>query len=123
MLFPKIAVYGIAILSSIAPGLAATVLSRFERRSDPIFNGGVKRAAAAPNSRIKLRIALRQEDPIELEKIAMDIAAPGHARYRQHLTGDEVAYLSRPMPQAVKMVQSWLNDFGLSGSLDRDTIL
>jgi tripeptidyl-peptidase I len=123
MLFPKIAVYGIGILSSITPGLADTVLSRFERRSDPIFNGWVKRATAAPNSRIKLRIALRQEDPIELEKIAMDIATPGHARYRQHLTGDEVAYLSRPMPQAVKMVQSWLNDFGLSGSLDRDTIL
>jgi tripeptidyl-peptidase-1 len=123
MLFlSQVVVYGIMLASSALSGLADTTPIRFEKRSSHIRNGWVKRSTAASSKRIKLRIALRQEDPLELENIAMDIATPSHPRYRQHLTADEVAYLSRPMAQAVEGVQSWLSDFGLSGSLDRDMI-
>lgn len=110
------------LLSGIASGLAEPLVSRFEKRDDHVRNGWVKRGVAAPNSRIRLRIALRQEDPLELENIAMDIATPGHSRYRRHLTADEVAHLSRPVSQAVEGVQAWLGSFGLNGSVDNDMI-
>jgi tripeptidyl-peptidase-1 len=98
-------------------------LARVEKRLDQARNGWIKRSAAPSNGRIKLHIALRQEDPAELEKIAMDIATPGHARYRQHLTAIEVAHLSRPAAGAVDGVQSWLSDVGLSGTLNHDMIV
>jgi tripeptidyl-peptidase I len=124
MLFlSQVVVYGILLASSAVSGLADTTPIRFEKRSSHIRNGWVKRSTAPSSTRITLRIALRQEEPLVLEEIAMDIATPSHSRYRQHLTADEVAYLSRPKAQAVQGVQSWLSDFGLSGSLDHDMIV
>ena len=65
-----------------------------ERRSDaPASFASV--GAASPDTMLKLRIQLAQNDIAGLEDALMAVSTPGNALYGQHLTAEEVR-ASRP---------------------------
>lgn len=87
--------------------------------------GGIPKAAfrdarwerkwvAPRDGSIKLHIALRQEDGGRAaEQRLLSISDPKSPYFRQHLTSDEVPYLSTPAQGTVHMVESWLWQYGL----------
>lgn len=73
-----------------------------------------RRWVAPRDGPIKLHIALRQEDGgRRVEQRLMALSDPNSPDFRQHLTGDDAQYLSKPGQGAVHAVESWLWQYGL----------
>jgi tripeptidyl-peptidase-1 len=69
---------------------------------------------APRNGRIKLHIALRQQDNgAEVERELLSISDPASPRYRQHISAEHAASLSNPAHGSVHYVESWLWKHGL----------
>ena len=101
-------------------------------RKSALPGHGWKRNWLAPrDSRMKLHIALRQEDGgREAERHLLEISDPTSPSYRQHLWADEAAYLSTPASGSVHAVEFWLWQHGLlhnaslfAGILEIDTTI
>ena len=57
------------------------------------------KGAASPDTMLNLRIQLAQSDMAGLEDALMAVSTPGNALYGQHLTVDEVGFLSCTLPR------------------------
>ena len=82
----------LASLFALALGnpLVQRAMKVHESRPD-VPEGFTKQSAAAADTPLKLRIALKQSDPQGLEKALMDVSTPGNALYGQHLSKEEVS--------------------------------
>ncbi|KAK4609045.1 Tripeptidyl-peptidase sed3 [Fulvia fulva] len=77
-------------------------------------HGWSKRSLAPPDSSIKLHIAVRQEDGgAEITRRLVQASSPGHDCFRQHLSADEVAALSKPAADSLSQVEDWLRQHGM----------
>ena len=81
----------LASLFALALGnpLVQRAMKVHESRPD-VPEGFTKQSAAAADTPLKLRIALKQFDPAGLEDALMAVSTPGNARFGQHLTKDQV---------------------------------
>ncbi|KAF7193047.1 Tripeptidyl-peptidase sed3 [Pseudocercospora fuligena] len=69
---------------------------------------------APPNASITLHIGLAASDSfLDLEKAAAQIADPGHEKFRQHLTVDQLQILLTAPPSTSAKVSRWLHDAGI----------
>ena len=77
-------------------------------------HGWERRWLAPREGRMKLHIALRQEDDgREIERRLLELSDPESPSYRQHLGADQAAYLSTPAQGTVHAVESWLWQYGM----------
>lgn len=66
--------------------------------------------AASKDDSILLRIGLKSSTEDLLESHLLEVSDPAHHRYKQYLSADEVAKLSRPSDETQKLVEEWLHD-------------
>ncbi|THH29754.1 hypothetical protein EUX98_g4430 [Antrodiella citrinella] len=95
--------------------LGRRAMQLHESRSD-VPAGFVKGSAASPESVLKLRIALAQNNPAGLTAALLDVSEPTSANFRQHLTKEEVEAFVAPKPETVTAVNQWLSENGLNAT-------
>ncbi|OCL15233.1 subtilisin-like protein [Glonium stellatum] len=61
---------------------------------------------------INLQIGLKQTRFEELERHLYEVSDPGHVRYGQHLSSDEVNELIKPTDETLNLLNEWLLDHG-----------
>lgn len=64
----------------------------------------------SPNTPIKLRVALKQQNLDIFEQTLMQVSDPKHSRYGQHMQGHEVQALLQPTQKTTETVLEWLED-------------
>ncbi|KAH6657548.1 peptidase S8/S53 domain-containing protein [Truncatella angustata] len=52
----------------------------------------------------------------QMQKLAMDIATPGHAKYGKHMTRDEIDAIIAPSGESRQLVFEWLGNHSLANS-------
>ncbi|KIW66790.1 hypothetical protein PV04_06085 [Phialophora macrospora] len=73
------------------------------------------------HQRIKLHIAVRQEDKHDLlEERLLSISTPGHALYGQHYDAQQLSALLQPDPAVSSAIRSWLIGAGISETVIQD---
>ncbi|THH32196.1 hypothetical protein EUX98_g1969 [Antrodiella citrinella] len=104
-------------LFSLAMGnpLSRRTMQLHESRSG-IPDGFVNSGAASPESVLKLRIALAQNDPAGLTAALLDVSEPTSANFRQHLSKEEVEAFVAPKAETVTAVNQWLSENGLNST-------
>lgn len=70
-------------------------------------------ASVSAGRSLKFRIAVKQENAFAFEQHVMDISTPGHAKYGQHMSRDELKAMLRPSPNATAAILSWLTGEGV----------
>ncbi|TID21601.1 H(+)/Cl(-) exchange transporter 5 [Venturia nashicola] len=76
------------------------------------------RIGPAPlDHKLDLTIGLEQSQFDELVNNLYQVSDPGHARYGQYLTAEQVNDLVKPTEESSKLVHDWLADNGLSRGL------
>ncbi|KAH7310279.1 peptidase S8/S53 domain-containing protein [Rhexocercosporidium sp. MPI-PUGE-AT-0058] len=69
------------------------------------------RIGPAPSQHmIQLQIGLKQSQFSELERQLYEVSDPGHLRYGQHLSEDEINQLIKPTDETLEQVLSWLRE-------------
>lgn len=63
---------------------------KVHERRETVPAGFTLRAAAQPETTLKLRLALSQSNFTELERRLMDVSTPSSPNYGQHLSKEEV---------------------------------
>lgn len=114
-------VYLAGLLSIVAPitgvdaAVALTPATDFAVvESLPQIPQGWQQGASVPAGRhLKFRIAVKQENAFAFEQHVMDISTPGHAKYGQHMSRDELKAMLRPSPNATAAILSWLTGEGV----------
>ncbi|CRG84112.1 tripeptidyl-peptidase I [Talaromyces islandicus] len=100
----------VALLAWAVPALGSTYQVK-ESHSVP---RGWNVVSSAPEShRIELHFALKQSRFDELEKTLYEVSTPGHPRYRQHLSQEEVHDLVKPTDETLDLVEEWLVSHGV----------
>lgn len=66
-----------------------------------------------PSKRLVLRVALKQENAAAFEQHVIDISTPGHAKYGEHMSYDEVKRRVQPAAGAANTVLGWLYSQGV----------
>lgn len=100
------------LLDSISAGSLATndyVL----KSSHPPPAGWQATGKPSPSHPITLRIALSQPNLPQLEEHLLEISDPSHARWREHLSKEEVEALSAPSDEGSEAVDAWLLQYGI----------
>ncbi|KAJ7228219.1 tripeptidyl peptidase A [Mycena pura] len=78
---------------------------------------GWTRIARAPSTfRIRLRIAIFQQDFPGLEKLLYELSDPEHPRYGAHMSKDEVEKFVSPHSTSLALVDGWLASFDIQAS-------
>ncbi|KAF8311049.1 tripeptidyl peptidase A [Clavulina sp. PMI_390] len=104
----------LAVISLARAGSASIYSSDFVLKSSTQPPAGWQATGfPSPSHLITLRIALAQPNLPLLEQHLLQIANPSHARWREHLTKEEVDDLTAPSQEALGAVDSWLAEFGL----------
>lgn len=65
------------------------------------------------SKRLRLRIAVKQQNAFEFEQLVLQISTPGHVKYGQHMKRDELKVLLRPSPEATNAIIGWLEAEGV----------
>jgi tripeptidyl-peptidase-1 len=77
-------------------------------------NGWSKGSKPQPWTTIQFRLELRGPGGTDLERLAIDLATPGHPKYGRHMKREEVEDLLRPASAVSGQVLSWLDSEGVS---------
>ena len=101
---------------------ATGALARVMDRHSVVPERWTQVRSAEPTESIVLRLALRQQRAEQLESDMVDISTPGHAKYGQHLTRDQLRSYTAPTKRAVSDVSEWLQKHDIEGSVDNDWI-
>ena len=103
-------------------GITASVFAAFPSdlavfENLPSIPQGWKQGGAVPAStRLRFRIAVKQQNAFEFEQHVIDISTPNHAKYGQHMSRDELKRMLRPSSDASEAILNWLDSEGVSGS-------
>lgn len=111
-------VVGLSVFaSSLFSNVAATLSSDFILKSSSQPPAGWEATGRpSPSQPITLRIALTQPNLPQLEQHLLEISDPSHARWREHLSKEEVETLSAPSEEGLTAVDNWLALFGIHTS-------
>lgn len=84
-------------------------------------DGWSKGSKPQPGTTIQFRMELRGPGSTNLERLAIDLATPGHPKYGRHMKREEVEELLRPTSAVSDQVLSWLDTEGVSyDTIQRD---
>ena len=106
--------YIVLVFTGLSLSLAGPTAPPFhlKERIDPPRHW-VKLGPAPVDHVVTLRIALPQPNFSVLEQHLYEVSDPGHARYGEHLSKDEVESLVAPHPASLDAVEAWLLGHGL----------
>ncbi|KXT05292.1 hypothetical protein AC578_10950 [Pseudocercospora eumusae] len=79
-----------------------------------------KLGPASKRDTLQLAIGLKQQNEGLIEQHLMEVSDPGHERYGQHLSHDEVKAIVAPSNETLEAVQSWLSDHGITDWIHND---
>ncbi|KAK9419535.1 putative Peptidase S53 domain-containing protein [Seiridium unicorne] len=65
---------------------------------------------------LELRIQLAQQNMDQFLQLANDIATPGHEKYGQHMTLEEIDAIIAPTEESKQLVFEWLGNYSLADS-------
>ncbi|TFK52035.1 subtilisin-like protein [Heliocybe sulcata] len=68
---------------------------------------------APKDSRMEMRIGLKQDKIDQLITSLYEVSDPDHERYGQHLSKEQVEELVKPHPDSVDVVEEWLEHHGV----------
>lgn len=78
---------------------------------------GWEQGAAVPASkRLRFRVALKQENAYDFEQHVIDISTPGHPKYGQHMSHQDLKRALRPNSAATESIVGWLEAEGVPAS-------
>ncbi|KAI0628873.1 family S53 protease [Trametes polyzona] len=103
----------VASLFTLALGTPMGRNLKLHEAREAIPAGFSLRGAASPDTTLKLRIALVQNNFAELEQRLYDVSTPSSANYGNHLSKEEVEQYIAPKPDSVEAVNAWLKENGL----------
>ncbi len=69
---------------------------------------------AAKSHMLNLQIGLKQSNRDILEQQVIEVSDPGHSRYGQHLSAEEVNALVAPAEDTLHLVTKWLREHGIT---------
>ncbi|KAK0336233.1 hypothetical protein LTR91_005266 [Friedmanniomyces endolithicus] len=69
---------------------------------------------AAKSHVLNMQIGLKQSNRDVLEQHVIEVSDPGHARYGQHLSAEEVNALVAPAADTLHLVTKWLREHGIT---------
>lgn len=95
-----------------APSPAVTVFERLGR----IPQGWEQGAAVPASKRLHFRIALKLQNQEEFEQHVIDISTPGHPKYGQHMSHQDLKRALRPESVATESIVGWLEAEGVPAS-------
>ncbi|KAH9434302.1 hypothetical protein MCOR02_012551 [Pyricularia oryzae] len=102
-----------AALATVLP-LSASAASNVVVESLPaVPEGWEKIQDADPDSKIRLKVALRQPNLALFEREMYAVSSPLSARYGKHLKREEVRDLMKPDPASTSTVMQWLENAGI----------
>ena len=78
-----------------------------------IPHGWLQKQAPSASKRLRLRIALRQENTHAFEQHVIDISTPDHVNYGQHMDRMEMKRMLQPSKEASAAVLNWLESQGV----------
>ena len=78
-----------------------------------IPHGWLQKQAPSASKRLRLRIALRQENAYAFEQHVIDISTPDHVKYGQHMDRMEMKRMLQPSKGASAAVLDWLESQGV----------
>lgn len=107
-----VCVLSLLTFSLAAPNATPRVTILKEAVAHP--RGWVRGDPAPPNHILVLRIALPQPNFHVLEQHLYEVSDPGHKRYGQHLSKQEVEDLVAPSLESIEVVDEWLLSHGLN---------
>ncbi|GJE88140.1 S53 family peptidase [Phanerochaete sordida] len=110
----KLLIFSALFSLALAKPTARSMKVRESRQNVPA--GFVRTGAAAPDTELKLRIALVQSDPEGLVDALYAVSTPGSASYGEHLSKEEVEKFVTPTAQSSEAVDAWLQQVGLSAT-------
>lgn len=104
------------ILLSYAIGSGAVPSSQKHvlKESHTVPGFWIEAGDAPKQSILQLQIGLKQTDDNILETHLLEVSDPEHARYKQHLTLDDVVRLTQPSKEVQSQVETWLRDHGIA---------
>ncbi|KAF5352136.1 hypothetical protein D9758_009234 [Tetrapyrgos nigripes] len=110
-----------AAFASVTATPARRAMAVAEQRQVPVSFARAGKPDA--ETKLDLRIALRQKDMEALEKALYDVSTPDSSLYGQHLSLEEVTTYATPSEESVNTVTQWLQgngvtDITLSGPFD-----
>ena len=92
-----------------APFANSTVLEQLLS----VPQGWVQGDAVAPSKPLKFRIAIKQQNAFAFEQHVIDLSTPGHSKYGQHMSHEEIKTMLRPETDATKSIIGWLEAQGV----------
>ena len=117
--------YLVGLLSLLVPiahtaTITSSGLTVFEKLAS--VPRGWQRGDAVPASKtLHFRIAVKQENAYEFEQHVIDISTPGHPKYGQHMSHQELKRALRPSSDATEAIVGWLKGEGVvSKSIEDD---
>ncbi|KAH9857435.1 family S53 protease [Lenzites betulinus] len=104
----------VAALITLAVGKPMSRNLKVHEAREEIPDGFSLQGSAAPDTTLKLRIALVQSNFAELEQKLYDVSTPSSPNYGAHLSKEEVEQLVAPSADSVDAVNAWLKENDLS---------
>jgi len=105
-----------ALLAAVGEG-RSTMLESLPLKPD----GWTRLRDATPETKLKLRIALKQPDAELFERTLYEVSDPAHPRYGKHLSRDQLSTLLAPRAESTATVRRWLRDSGVpDASVEND---
>ena len=103
----------LAVSSCLAsPYRPLAAINRLKERV-PHPRGWLKGERAPSDHTLELKVALPQPSFHILEQHLYEVSDPGHVRYGQHLSKEEVEELVAPHAESVSLVDKWLRSCGV----------
>ena len=96
-------------IAALAPMAELVVLESLRA----IPHGWLQKQAPSASKRLRLRIALRQENAHAFEQHVIDISTPDHVNYGQHMDRMEMKRMLQPSKEASSAVLNWLESQGV----------
>ncbi|KAL7905061.1 peptidase S8/S53 domain-containing protein [Trichoderma velutinum] len=109
---------GLIVLNSLLAGAIAvpTGSQVVHEKRDTNNARWIKREAVDPNTKIPVRIALKQSNLDKGMDYLLDVSHPESSNYGSHYTADQVVDLFAPSDESISNVKAWLVKSGVPAS-------
>ncbi|KAJ6451496.1 tripeptidyl peptidase A [Mycena vitilis] len=116
MMLSLLPLFLFATISTAVPAAFAPQNLTLQIKESVVAPNGWTRLGRAPDSSIRLRIAIYQQDFSGLETALYELSDPDHERYGAYLSKEEVEKYVTPPPASLGFVDGWLTSHGLNES-------
>lgn len=105
----------VAAINGVHAAVTAVQATKFEvvESLSHVPQGWHQIAGRPGPAQLQFRIAVKQEHAFAFENHVVAISTPGHPKYGQHMSRDQLKAMLRPPPAATNAILRWLSDYGI----------